>query len=84
MYVGNYQGYDIYLSDKYPKKYFALVNNKKIYFGDQRYQQYYDKMGHYNFLNHDDKNRRRLYKLRHQKDRMKKGSAGWFADKILW
>jgi hypothetical protein len=28
--------------------------------------------------------RRRLYKIRHEKDRNKKGSAGYYADKILW
>jgi len=28
--------------------------------------------------------RRRLYKIRHQADRMVKGSAGYFADKLLW
>lgn len=28
--------------------------------------------------------RRRLYKERHEKDRHKKGSAGYYADKILW
>ncbi len=28
--------------------------------------------------------RRRLYKERHEKDRHKKGSAGFYADKILW
>jgi hypothetical protein len=28
--------------------------------------------------------RRRLYKLRHQSDRMKKNSPGFYADKILW
>lgn len=28
--------------------------------------------------------RRRLYKQRHQNDRQKKGSAGWYADKLLW
>jgi hypothetical protein len=28
--------------------------------------------------------RRRLYKIRHQKDRTKKNTAGWFADKLLW
>lgn len=28
--------------------------------------------------------RRRLYKIRHQSDRTKKGSPGYFADKILW
>ena len=28
--------------------------------------------------------RRRLYKLRHQKNRIVKNSAAYFADKILW
>jgi hypothetical protein len=28
--------------------------------------------------------RRRLYKIRHDKDRKVRGSAGWYADKILW
>ena len=29
-------------------------------------------------------NRRRLYKIRHEKDRHKIGSRGYFADQILW
>ena len=28
--------------------------------------------------------RQRLYKLRHSKDRKVRGSAGYYADKILW
>jgi len=28
--------------------------------------------------------RRKLYKLRHAKDRIVKGSPGYYADKILW
>ena len=28
--------------------------------------------------------RRRLYKIRHQNDRKLKGSAGYYADKLLW
>jgi hypothetical protein len=28
--------------------------------------------------------RRRLYKIRHEKDRKVVGSTGWYADKILW
>lgn len=28
--------------------------------------------------------KRRLYKLRHAKDRVVKGTAGYYADKILW
>lgn len=30
------------------------------------------------------KERRKLYKERHEKDRHKTGSAGFYADKILW
>lgn len=30
------------------------------------------------------KNRRKLYKQRHEKDRLIVGSNGWYADKILW
>ena len=28
--------------------------------------------------------RRRLYKIRHKKDRKVKGSPGYYADKLLW
>lgn len=30
------------------------------------------------------KNRRRLYKIRHEKDRKIKWSRGWLADQLLW
>jgi len=29
-------------------------------------------------------NKRRLYKMRHQKDRVVRGTPGWYADKLLW
>jgi len=83
-YIGNYRGYDIYISKKYPKKYYAMVNNKKVYFGDIRYEQFRDKMGHYTDLNHFDTKRRTNYKRRHEYDRHKVASAGWFADQVLW
>jgi len=28
--------------------------------------------------------RRRMYKIRHEKDRHKAGTAGYYADKLLW
>jgi hypothetical protein len=28
--------------------------------------------------------RRRLYKMRHSRDRKVRGSRGWYADKLLW
>lgn len=30
------------------------------------------------------KERRRLYKIRHKKDRNKRGTNSWYADKLLW
>ena len=30
------------------------------------------------------KTRRRLYRMRHEKDRHIKGSRGWYADQLLW
>jgi hypothetical protein len=30
------------------------------------------------------KTRRRLYRIRHEKDRHKRLSNGWLADKLLW
>ena len=30
------------------------------------------------------KEHRRRYKMRHEKDRHKRGSRGWYADKLLW
>jgi hypothetical protein len=30
------------------------------------------------------KTKRRLYKMRHEKDRHQKGSHGYYADKLLW
>jgi len=36
------------------------------------------------FGNHIANERRRLYKLRHSKDRKIKYSAGYYADKLLW
>uniref|UniRef100_A0A6C0I3I2 Uncharacterized protein n=1 Tax=viral metagenome TaxID=1070528 RepID=A0A6C0I3I2_9ZZZZ len=30
------------------------------------------------------KTRRKLYRMRHEKDRHIKGSRGWYADQLLW
>jgi hypothetical protein len=30
------------------------------------------------------KKRQKAYKLRHNKDRHKRGSNGWYADQLLW
>lgn len=36
------------------------------------------------FLQHGDEERRKRYKIRHQKNRNVKGSAGYYADRIMW
>ena len=84
MKVGTYKGYPIYLSERTNKKYYALVDGRKIHFGDTCYTQYFDKMKQYSHLDNNDRERRRRYKLRHEKDRHEEGTAGWFADQILW
>lgn len=84
--ISNYKGYDIYVSDKPEKKYYALVNGKKIYFGQIPYQQYHDKIGYYKILDHNDKKRRENYRARHgaQGYQKIKGSAAWFSWNLLW
>ena len=43
--------------------------------GDTRYS---------DFLQHGDEDRRARYKKRHENDRHRKGTAGYYADQILW
>lgn len=72
------------------KKYDAILVDtstgkiKRVGFGDVRYQHFHDKIGIYANLDHNDPERRRAYKIRHEKDRHKKFTAGWFADQNLW
>lgn len=83
-FIGTFRGYPIYLSNVGFKKYYAIVNGRKIHFGDRRYQHFKDKMMYYSYLNHYDRKRRNAYKKRHENNRHDVESAGWFADKILW
>lgn len=65
------------------KKIDVFKNNKKVAsIGDSRYNDYgvYLKTKGKEYAD----NRRRLYKDRHNKDRKKVGSPGYYADKILW
>jgi len=65
------------------KKIDVYKNDRKIAsvgaYGMNDYPTYMKKMG----LKYA-KTRRRLYKMRHEKDRKKKWSHGWLADKLLW
>lgn len=83
MYFGKHLGYPIHLSDKKDKKYYALVGNKKVYFGATNYEQYKDKVGYYSKDDHHDLKRKQLYYKRHSVD-YPKGSSDWFAKKLLW
>jgi len=49
--------------------------NKVASIGDVRYS---------DFNLHKDEERRRRYKQRHEAHRHKKGTASYYADKILW
>ena len=64
--------------DVFQRKNGAFINA----IGDINYKDYPT------YLEQDSKNyadeRRRLYKIRHEKDRKVEGSKGWYADKLLW
>ena len=74
------------------KKYDALLYNKKankykrVPFGDVDYPHYEDKtgLGDYTHLNTYSKERRRLYRIRHQGEDKKKFSSGYFSLRFLW
>ena len=83
MFVGKYKGYDIYVSDRPNKKYYAMVKGRKVHFGSRFHQQYKDKMGYYSSMDHKDIRRKNLFYLRHGKN-AEEGTPLWFASKILW
>lgn len=74
------------------KKYRAIVGEKKIDFGDKRYQHYKDKIGMYSSLDHLDKKRRKNYRKRHGVIKLKDGriakdvkyTPAWFSWNYLW
>ena len=76
-------GVEIKPSSKKDKKIDVFKNNKLIHsIGAKGYKDFptYTKEKGKDFADE----RRRLYKLRHQKDASVVGSKGWYADKILW
>lgn len=56
------------------------------HFGDTRYEHYRDTtpLRLYAHLDHLDRRRRNMYRVRHERDRHVVGSSGWLADKFLW
>jgi hypothetical protein len=76
-------------------KYDAILKNKKtgekkrVSFGGKYpdgtpYEQYHDKIGYYSKYDHNDKERRRLYLLRHKNDLGFKFSSAYFSTNFLW
>lgn len=77
--------FDFYKSTRKNKKYMVKVGNKTIHFGDNRYEHYFDKIGLYKKLNHNDKQRRTNYYNRHGPlNKAVKYSPKWFSHKYLW
>lgn len=68
-----YKKYDVYLESAY-----------MLSFGDNRYEQYHDKLGFYQKKDHLDPKRRLLYNIRHSKGGKSPYYAGWWSKKFLW
>ena len=83
-------------SKRATKKYAAVLINRisgrpvKVHFGGVRangipYDQYYDSaLGLYSKYNHEDKDRKRLWFIRHAKDGFKPYSPSYFSRRYLW
>ena len=88
--------YKPFVSKAKNKKYavYVMKGDKKrlINFGDSRYGQFKDKIGHYSSLDHNDKERRKRYLARAKGIKNKKGeltwkdknSANYYAIRYLW
>ena len=84
--------YNYEKSDRKNKKLMVTVNNRKIHFGDVRYQQFKDATGIYKNLDHNDQERRKRYLKRATNIKNKKGeltykdpeSPNYHAVRILW
>jgi hypothetical protein len=80
--------YELKVSTRKNKKYDVYKNGDYLLsFGDKRYEQYKDStpLKHYSHLDHNDKERRRLYKIRHKNDHIDDPNyPGFWSDKFLW
>ena len=68
------------------KKYDIYYNGKYLLsFGSRSYQQYHDKIGYYQYLDHHDEYRRLLYRIRHQSDHINDPNySGYWSWNFLW
>ena len=84
----NRQLYKPFVSKAKNKKYSVYVKGQTgkpriIHFGDSRYGQFKDKIGHYKSLDHNDPKRKKNYYARHGKA-TSKDTAKYWSHKILW
>jgi hypothetical protein len=79
-------GYEFKVSKNKQKKYDVYKDGKFITsFGSRAHQHYFDKIGKFSHLNHLDKKRRKLYRMRHKADHINDPTkAGYFAWRYLW
>jgi len=79
-----YGGYTIKPSTRKNKKYDVFNKDGKylLSFGDSTMQHYFDKFGAFSHLDHLDKERKRLFWLRHKKTSDKKSPRYWL--RFLW
>lgn len=72
--IKKFKKYDVYYKNKYLLSY-----------GDIRYNHYYDKFGYYSYLNHNDPERRLLYRKRHHNDHIHNPNySGYWSYNFLW
>lgn len=84
--------YNYEKSTKKKKKLMTIVDGKKIHFGDNNMEHYYDKTNIWSSKNHNDKNRRKNFLQRSKGIKDKEGNLVWkdpkspsyHAVRILW
>jgi hypothetical protein len=75
-------GVEIRVSTKRNKKIDVFLPNKIISIGARGYMDYPHYLKHFGEEVANEK--REAYRRRHKKDRDVKGTAGWYADNLLW
>ena len=82
--IGDVEGFPIFISDRNDTKYFAIVDNKKVYFGDINNDQYYDIYENYPQLNNYSMQERDRFYLTFGDQVKKRKSSLWFTSHVLY
>lgn len=85
-------GLPYYKSTRRDKKLYTIVNGKKVHFGNNKYQHYFDKTGIWQHLDHLDDKRRLSFIKRFSGIKLKTGKLAindvnqpaYHALRILW